>query len=318
MAKPSTPAAGKRNAERFTAPPRSRLRADAIDWSVGADPNTPWIPQTVVPLWGTNEFDALTPDQRLRYNHYYALEMVEQFVWIENHLILKPLSRRLARLRPGSDLHAAADRFVNDEHHHSAALTKLLRTGPARLVCPVWGQVLLAPPVAVELFGWMLTKCPVWPLVTSAFEEHTLLLARHYRQAEGKVSPLFAQIHGLHAQDEGRHCIASEKMADTLIQSRGRLSQWVWGWVLRRFLAAYYDLDWGYDLTIRQLVKDLPELTPRQDAMIRAAKAAPSTDFFAALFGTSATPVNARLLDRYPIFAAAIDGLGQPSGRPPN
>ena len=80
--------------------PAASLRPDAVVWGDGPEPDLPWIPENLAPLWGSTVFDALTLDQRLRYNHYYALEMVEQFVWIENHLILKPLSRRLARLRP--------------------------------------------------------------------------------------------------------------------------------------------------------------------------------------------------------------------------
>ena len=104
----------------------TRLHPGALDWEPpGAD--VLWIPDAFVPLAGTPEWEDMSEAQRLRYNQYYALEVVEQFVWIETFLILGPLGR-LARRR---DLDPAAEQvlksFIDDERRHSETMGRLLR-----------------------------------------------------------------------------------------------------------------------------------------------------------------------------------------------
>ncbi len=61
----------------------TRLSPELVPWGDGPDPDRFWVPECLLPLWGTPAYDDLTDEQRLRYNQYYALELSEQFLWLE-------------------------------------------------------------------------------------------------------------------------------------------------------------------------------------------------------------------------------------------
>src|SRR3954466_4874895 len=63
-----------------------------------------WVPDELLPLHGCAAFAALSPAQRLTYNQAYACQLLEEFIWIESRLVVRPLTR----LRPAGDLSSDA------------------------------------------------------------------------------------------------------------------------------------------------------------------------------------------------------------------
>ncbi len=104
----------------------TRLTVAALDWERGPDHEKPWAPEAMLPLSRISAFEQLSDEQKLRYNQYYALQLAEEFAWVERRLIIVALTRLLGEPLPRAALRDLLDSFVADERHHDASFTRLL------------------------------------------------------------------------------------------------------------------------------------------------------------------------------------------------
>ncbi len=285
-----------------------RLNPAAIADGEYPDPALPWIPETLVPLWGTPSYAGLSDDQRLRYNHYYALQMVEQFIWIENVLALRPLRMLLADTRePG--IMRIIQSFVADEVDHSAALWKLAsRARPELYRRPQ--HILFRPPAKVRVLAFLMGRFPTvlsgWTLFLNVLEEHTLVLNREYKQAGDSVDPLFARIHFLHARDEARHCNLDSLLVALLVKEQAGWRRRFNAWALECLMSFYYDVDWGWKQSLKHLVKDFPELRGRFSELLTEASLARGPAYLEHLFDRKTVPITTRNRGQYTMLDRAV------------
>ncbi len=286
----------------------SRLSPAALAEGERPDPYLPWIPDTLVPLWGTASYTHLSDDQRLRYNHYYALQMVEQFIWIENALALQPMRVLLAGTRePG--LVRIIQSFVADEKDHSTVLWELAGRARPDLYR---GQhhVLFRPPAKVRALALLMGRLPVmlsgWTLFLNVLEEHTLALNREYKQAGNTVDSLFARIHFLHAQDEARHCNLDSLLGAWLVEGQTGWCQRLNARALEYLMVFYYDVDWGWAQSLKQLVKDFPELRGRFPELLREASLSRGPEYLEHLFDSKTVPITTRNRSRHAMLDQAV------------
>ncbi|MCI0749830.1 MAG: diiron oxygenase [Nevskiales bacterium] len=286
----------------------TRLTPEALADTPGPDPTRPWIPQELVPLHGSASDTTLTPAQRLRYNHYYALFVAEQFIWFERQLVLRPLEILLrGRVQP-LELRPLLESFVHDEIAHNAALWALLRRAAPALY-PQARHALFRPPLSVR--AWMLfatafpRRLPGWVMFINVLEEHTLLTGRRYQKSTD-CDPLFIRAHVLHAQDEARHCRIGTLLCDTWIAPLRPLARAASAYLLRTLFLSYYDTAWGHDRPVDYLIRDFPELAPRRSHLIAAVVDGRDRAFCRHLFSVESSPGTARLARRYPMLARAI------------
>ena len=286
----------------------TRLTIGSVAWGSGPDAAEMWIPDETVPLWGTPEYASLTAEQKRRYNHYYALQKAESFVWTEQNLIIVPLERLLRAAIPPS-LRALIDSFVADERHHVAAISRLLRLARPDL----YGERIscfFRPPLKFRLVTALMTAFPrllsSWCLLICVLEENTITFAQLYRQAGDKVDRLFAEVYALHAQDEGRHCKLDALFCEWLLAGGAGWRRWINARLLTQAFAAYFDTGWGLDAPIRHLVADFPELRVREPALLRRTLETRSPVLAQQLIDRGNAPISSRMAEKFGMLADAI------------
>ena len=219
----------------------------AMTWDA-PDPARDWIPDTLLPLSGCDGCARLTPVQKRFYNHAYAAQLLEEFIWIESRLIVAPLTV----LRRGwtGDAGLVLDSFLADERAHIVCFKRLrVMTG--------FAQTFFTPPGDLEalarLVGWWPQRFSFWPEVVFAFEQYAIDIAKRCVGDSG-VDPLFREVFIAHARDEARHIRFDALLRDVL--APGALSTRLGAF----FQRAYYATDWGLEGPISALVQAFPDL----------------------------------------------------------
>lgn len=290
----------------------TRLTLDTVSWGDGPDAGKFWIPEDLAPLWSTPAYDDLTPQQRLRYNHYFALQMAEEFIWLERYLIIAALTNLVRGEVPTPSLRTLLESFVTDEQHHNASLYRLLELARPDIYenSPFYFFV---PPRNVSFLIGVMARLPrllsAWGLFAGTLEEQTILISRRYRDGNEDIDPVFASVYILHAQDEARHCKLDSMIADWLMTGQHGWAEQVNAKVLGIAFQAYYSVDWGYDRPIRRLVADFPDLRDREAGMIRQAMSARSATYTDSLLDRSTSPITTRNAERYEMLDRAIRRL---------
>jgi hypothetical protein len=307
-----TQAKAEREAARAEAP---RLTPEAVDTADSPRTDLDWVPMSMVPLFATAAFDDLSDDQRRRYNHYYALQLSEEFLWLEHHAIVPPLEALLQRGDLPPPVRTLIETFVRDERSHSAAIERLLERARPDLYARRH-DVLFRPPWRVRYLTAAMARMPTflgeWSLFVGALEEQTITIAHLYRDAGDDVDPLFSRVHALHAQDEARHCQYDALIADGLVSNEDTLATGVGGAFLAALFRAYYDVEWGFAGPIRRLVIDFPELQPRSRELLAVAAQARHATYGERLLDPATAPITVRNAERFPVLGRAIRRLSRP------
>jgi len=291
----------------------TRLTPDAVSWGAGPDPGKVWISEDLTPLGNMPAYEDLTEEQRLRYNQYYAMEMAEQFIWLERYCIIAPLQRLLRGEMPTPSLRTLLESFVADERHHNASLYRLLQLARPDIYekSPFYFFV---PPWKVSFLTGVMVRLPrllsSWVLLIGTLEEQTVTISQSYRNSNTDIDPLFAEIFALHAQDEGRHCKLDSMNAEWLINGQSGWAKRVNAKFLDLAFRAYHDVSWGCDRPIRQLVADFADLRDREAGMIEQTMAARSGAHIKRFMDGSCSPITARNAERYEMLDRAIRRLG--------
>lgn len=291
-----------------------RLCLDNVPWGNGPDPGKFWIPESLAPLAGTGAYEDLTDAQRLRYNHYYALQMAEEFMWLERFMVIGPLRGLLRGTMPAPSMRTIIESFITDEQSHTACLDRLVRAARPDLY-RARAFRFFAPPRAIRVFAAMAARMPrflsAWALLVGALEEQTITISRTYKASGDGVDPIFATVYTLHAQDESRHCRQDSLIADWLVVNLDGLARRLNATILEHLFAAYCDVNWGYDNPVRQLAADFPDLKARATVLIEAAMANRGETYARGMLDRSVSPITSRNAERYPMLEQALRKVAQ-------
>jgi hypothetical protein len=115
----------------------------------------------------------------------------------------------------------------------------------------------------------------LWYLM--AMEESSMALARDMaRRPEtetlGLLDPGFVSVHREHMKDEARHLHIDARMIESCIGSSSRVRRDINAWLFQAMLGGVTRLTRSGSgvMVIHQLVRDMPELAPREEEMIEA------------------------------------------------
>lgn len=241
----------------------------------GPDPNRPWIPDTLLPLYGGESFAGLTAAQRLRYNHIYARQLLAEFVWLESKLICPPLLRLLNASRDDEDISSILRSFISDETNHMECFSILAKLAEEAEPPPV-AMSLYRPPISVRAMAAMAARFPsrlsYWSSMIEPLERMAIKIGQTYMRDE-TVDPLFAKLFVTHARDEARHC-RLDRLFGSWLRSKTSNS---WNKFSDRyaatFLVAYYSGEWGLDRPLIELARVFPETAGEADRLIAETKA---------------------------------------------
>jgi len=289
----------------------AKCRVDNFQWNDFPYYDKNWIPVSATPLYNTTSYDTLTAEQNRRYNQYYALQKLEQFIWIETWFVINPVKQLLKQKSLPTDLTTLLKSFLEDEDHHNATLKKMLQLSFPDFYRNTDFHFFHVPKKMMRYVKLMVTFPQLfssWVLMLGAFEEHTLVLNRLYKQDENSLDPLFSKVNFYHAIDEARHCSLDEILAKWLLEDQKGLSKIVNAIFLKKSLEYYYGA-WGHDAPINQLVQDFPELQAVQITLLNDAVSQRGEKYNSHLFEKTTTPITYKNLQRYPMFQNAVNAL---------
>ena len=134
------------------------------------------------------------------------------------------------------------------------------------------------------------------------------------KDSDEDLDNLFRDVYTRHAIDEARHCSLDTLIARLLLDQLPGWLRALNARLLHQMFRGYFDVRWGYEEVLQQLVSDFPELHDRYAEMVRQTRAARGTDYFRELFSRAWSPLTNRNAKRYAMLAHTIERL---SAAPP-
>ena len=299
--------------ERLAADPARRMCMPDL---TQIDRTRPFVPETYTQLYYTPVYAGLHREHRLRYNQLFGLRINEYIMMLEADLVERLLSRLRGRPDVAADpvLLRCIDAMIVEEKHHYGCFAALNRAchpalyaGSERFfsVLPAAADLLLK---TVGVVAGRLAFA-LWYFM--AMEESSTALARAMMRSPttetlGPLEPTFAAVHREHLKDETRHLQIDAILADLVLARAGRRTRRVNAALFKAMLRTVTrPTRAGSGVkVIRQLVREMPELSWRENEMIAAVLALDRDRAFqVSLFSREIMPLTFGLFDRMPEFS---------------
>lgn len=252
----------------------AKLTLSVVQAGPALDVSRPWIPDRLLPLYGGPGFESLTAAQRLRYNHAYARQLIDEFIWSERYMIVAPLKQLCRTQRLDSEMAAVLESFMSDEVHHIESFSHLAELASA--VDQPAAKTTFRPPRLLRVLAGLAQRYPTrlnfWAAVIEGFEQQTLKICQVYHH-DKTVDPLFREVLVMHARDEARHCRFDALIARWLQAAAGPAFGALNARLVSMFSASYRSVDWGLDGPLHELARTHPEITNRIPSLLAEAKA---------------------------------------------
>jgi hypothetical protein len=278
------------------------------------DPSRPFVPEEHTQLYYTPVYATLSDVQRLRYNQLFGLRLNEYIMTLEAELIerlLAPL-RRHPSVRSDGVMLLALDTMMAEERLHYAGFAAfnrafrpdLYRVSHDRFFArlPWWTQAMFS------VVGWLAWRYAFALWYMMAMEESAKSLARDmalqpHTATLGPLDPAFVALHHQHMKDETRHVHIDALLIERCMDNKcatlnARLFTAMLGGVVRPTRGG------SGAKVIRQLVRDMPELAPREAELIAAVLSLKDDRRFQeSLFNRRIMPRTFELFDATPALA---------------
>ncbi|RIX47515.1 MAG: hypothetical protein D3M94_07530 [Rhodocyclales bacterium GT-UBC] len=266
----------------------NRLAADPVrctrsELAVKVDSRHPFVPEDYTQLYFTPVYATLGFEHRLRYNQLFGLRINEYIMMLEADLVerlLTPLLRQ-PRIIADAALGQAMLTMIEEEKRHCANFAALNRACRPDLYPPGEDRFFSRLPIWTKAMFWsvgaLAGRLPFALWFLMAMEESSMALARDMnRRPEtetlGRLDPGFVAVHREHMKDESRHLHIDAHMIAACIGTGGqtrralnaRLFQFMLGGV------THLTRSGSGAMVVRQLVREMPELAPREEEMIQA------------------------------------------------
>jgi hypothetical protein len=294
--------------ERLASDPVRRMRMPAVD---RIDLSKPFLPEEYTQLYYTPVYKSLHRQHRLRYNQLFGVRINEYIMMLEADLVERLLSplRRHPNVAGNPTLVRCLSTMIEEENHHyrcfvalnRACFPDLYRTRERYFSDLPWqSRALLA--TAGLLAGKF--AFALWYLM--AMEESSTALARDLSrnpvtETLGPLEPTFAAVHAEHLKDEVRHLQIDGMLIDLCLGGSNRRQRVLNATLFKTMLAAVTrPTRAGSGVkVIRELVRQMPELSWRENEMIDAVLALKDDrGYQTSLFNRKAMPLTFGVFDR--------------------
>lgn len=287
---------------------RNQYDLEALPWNRGVDPTKKWCPDLLTHLYYCPSFSELRPEEKLFYNQLFALGISEQFVLLEELLLVHGMNRIIDaagnRLSPA--MREAMQNLIEEEKKHSAMFRRLGKVSLPEIYLdddfavyslPKWDRK------KIELFlsATPLFICWVWICVL--FEEKALDFYRKYMNAPDRdeIDPLYRAAHRYHAQEETRHFQIDHHFVeifwDPAPSWKKRLNEWIFYRLMKGFANPRRTVERPLDL----LVQRFPRLAPMRARLSKEASEVRNLPSWQeASYSRKSLPWTFELFDRYP------------------
>ena len=299
--------------ERLAADPARRMQMRPVD---GIDLSKPFVPEEYTQLYYTPIYQGLHREHRLRYNQLFGVRINEYIMMLEADLVerlLLPLRRR-PEVACEPALLRCIDTMIEEEKRHFQCFAALNRACFPALYSDrdrYFSELPLLPRALFVTVGWLTGRLAfaLWYLM--AMEESSTALARDLArnpttETLGAIEPAFAALHREHMKDELRHLQVDGILAELCLARAGRATRALNATLFKTMLGVVTrPTRRGSGVkVIRELIRQMPELSWRQEEMTRAVLALRHDDAFQrSLFNRTAMPLTFGVFDASPELA---------------
>jgi hypothetical protein len=299
--------------DRLASDPARQMRVDEIG---KIDLTMPFVPEHYTQLYYTPVYGNLHREHRLRYNQLFGIRTNEYIMMLEADLVerlLAPL-RRHRGVAGDQALLRCIDTMIEEERRHYRHFLALNRACHPTLFSDgkqrFFSTLNLPLKALFNMVGFVSGQLAfaLWYLM--AMEESCTALARDMMRAQvtetlGPLEPNFAAIHREHTKDESRHLHIDKLLIDICLGHIGPRKRAINVALFKTMLGAVTrPTRRGSGVkVIRQLVAEMPELSWKQEEMIRAVLSLHrDRKFQISLFNRHAMPMTFGLFDRVEEF----------------
>jgi hypothetical protein len=191
---------------------KNAFDVEDIDWSRPISSNCLWGPEKIAPLTYLPAYKRLNDDERRRLNQLFSLGVCEQFIWLEENILVRTLGRVLVHWSMSDELRSALKHFIKEEIKHTEMFWRTLeKASPEWYSKRRFHLFNISKPQSFLLNRVINnpTLFLVWIWTAIFFEERTVNYCQHYRRAcrhnPDSIDPTFADLHEYHFKDEVRH-----------------------------------------------------------------------------------------------------------------
>jgi hypothetical protein len=287
---------------------KSSFDIEEIPWSKGVDAEKFWGPENMSHLFYCPSYGKLKIEEKRYYNQVHATGICEQFVFLEELLLVRGLDALMARhgAEIPADLAEAITTFVVEERKHGEMFDRILK---------------LADPVAYanerfvvyKLSGWEYAfvnfcvdrpKTFLWWIWTALiFEEKTLDFYRKYLAGADreKIDPLFHAVHKYHAVDEVRHFQLDFHFVDHFWAKAPAWKKWINLQVFYRMMHSFVHPRRTVRHAVERLIARFPRLVPMREQLLgEVLSVNRNPDWQKAFYSREALPHTFGLFDKFP------------------
>jgi P-aminobenzoate N-oxygenase AurF len=299
--------------ERLAADPAKRMQMPSLS---NIDLRKPFVPEAHTQLYYTPVYQSLHREHRLRYNQLFGARINEYIMMLEADLVerlLAPLRRRPDVARNPA-LVRCIDIMVEEEKRHFQCFAALNRACFPAIYAERdrhFSDLPLLPRALFAIVGLLAGRLAfaLWYLM--ATEESSTALARDLArnpttETLGELEPTFAAVHREHMKDELRH-LQIDGILVELCLARSRRAARVLNAALFRSMMRVVTRPTRAGAgvkVIRELVRQMPELSWREEEMIRAVLALKDDAAYqTSLFNRRAMPITFGVFDAAPELA---------------
>jgi hypothetical protein len=192
------PRTGRRSVQLTAASERMTLDPFIeVDWEIPIDDRAYHLPPEWLPLYGTDAWEAMTPEARITYSRHECAALCGAGIWFENRLMQLVL-RHLAELPVHSPAHRYLLVEVADECRHSTMFGEYIR----RAGTPAYGPS--ADAGELDALGDVPGKQTFGYVLILAVEE-LLDVINRATMKDDRIHPVSRDIAKLHVAEEARH-----------------------------------------------------------------------------------------------------------------
>jgi len=305
--------------ERLAADPERRMPMCA---TIDIDLRKPFVPEDYTQLYYTPLYQSLHREHRLRYNQLFGVRINEYIMMLEADLVerlLVPLRRRRDVARNPA-LVRCIDTMIEEEKHHFRCFAALNHACFPVLYADRdrhFSDLPLLPRALFTTVGLLAGRLAfaLWYLM--ATEESSTALARDLTrnpvtEALGEIEPNFAAVHREHMKDELRHLQIDGILVDLCLARSGRAMRVINATLFKSMLRVVTrpTRSGAGVKVIRELVRQMPELSWREEEMIRAVLALKDDAAYQrSLFNRRIVPMTFSVFDAVPELATLQKSL---------
>src|SRR5258706_4774646 len=170
------------------------------------------------PMFYTQEYQALTEEQRLRYNQLQALYFNEQIIFFETDIGRKVLEALLRDSLP-PQLTKGLRQFLEEEQQHTEMFRRINQHCAPQFYGACHFYFIQPPRSWMAALSWATQHPRFFPMFLWLMllqEERSLFYSRRVIAQRDELEPHFVKIHRTHLADEVGHVRWDEELIETL------------------------------------------------------------------------------------------------------